>query len=80
MDEENEKKVWKLLLDTATNYSAQYFYFAPKFPRNLEFNDNMTVIICFNGRVRNGENEKKNGNPWDLDKLIRKTEAKRNAI
>ena len=42
-------KVWELLLNTATKYSAQYFYLAPKFPRQLEFNDDMRVLACMSG-------------------------------
>jgi hypothetical protein len=52
MDETNERKVWKLLLQTATNFSAQYFYLAPKFPRQLEFNNDMRVIMCVNGTTK----------------------------
>ena len=36
MDVVNERRVWELLLRTAENYSAQYFYLAPKFPRQLK--------------------------------------------
>ena len=49
MDAVNERKVWELLLNTATNYSAQYFYLAPKFPRQLEFNEEMQVLCCMSG-------------------------------
>ena len=49
MDETNERLVWDLLLHTATNYSAQYLYLAPKFPRQLEYNEDMTVVFVHNG-------------------------------
>lgn len=49
MDETNERLVWDLLLHTATNFSAQYLYLAPKFPRQLEYNDDMTVTFVNNG-------------------------------
>ena len=52
MDAVNERKVWELLLRTAQNYSAQYFYLAPKFPRQLKFNGEMRVLACMSGANR----------------------------
>ncbi len=52
MDEANERKVWKLLLETAANYSAQYFYLAPKFPHQLDFDGNMRVHFCLSGTLK----------------------------
>ena len=66
MDEPNERKVWRLLLQTATNFSAQYFYLAPKFPRHLPFNDKMTVVMCVNGSAS------KRRARWDTQAYIRR--------
>lgn len=49
MDERNERDVWHKLLNTATEHSAQYMYFAPKFPRGLTFNEQTNVIFCMSG-------------------------------
>ncbi len=49
MDDKNERMMWRQLMETAAKYSAQYFYLAPKFPRQLDFNDDVTVILCQNG-------------------------------
>ena len=54
LDETNERAVWEMLLATATEYSAQYFYLAPKFPRQLEFTDDMTVTTCNSGLKASG--------------------------
>ena len=71
MDEKNERKVWQLLLRIATNYSAQYFYFAPKFPRNLDFSDKMRIIFCVTGSVV------KSKSSCDMEKLIKRAARKR---
>ena len=52
MDVVNERRVWELLLRTAENYSAQYFYLAPKFPRQLKFDGEMRVLACMSGANR----------------------------
>jgi hypothetical protein len=51
MDEKNERKVWAMLLQVCRQYQAQYFYMAPKFPRSLPFDDQVTysniyIRIC----------------------------------
>ena len=58
MDETNERLVWDLLLHTATNYSAQYLYLAPKFPRQLEYNEDMTVVFVHNGLNKLAQSER----------------------
>ena len=72
MDEDNERAVWQMLLRTAAQYSAQYLYLAPKFPRGLPFSDDMSVTVCFSGLVdKKGKNKKKS--KWlDLDRMIEK--------
>ena len=45
MDEQNERRVWELLVETADNHSAQFFYLAPKFPEQLEFDDKMHIHV-----------------------------------
>ncbi len=65
MDERNERRIWKQLLETSEKYSAQYFYLAPKFPRHLEFTDKVTVILCQNGAVG------KRKSNLDLDQVIK---------
>jgi len=49
MDERNEKRVWEILVDTANEHSAQFFYLAPKYPQGLQFEKNMHIHVCFNG-------------------------------
>ena len=51
MDEHNEKAVWNLLVETANQHSAQFFYLAPKYPADLDLEKNIKVHICFNGNV-----------------------------
>ena len=51
MDERNEKSVWELLVETANQHSAQFFYLAPKYPADLDLDKNIKVHICFNGNV-----------------------------
>ena len=51
MDERNEKSVWELLVETANQHSSQFFYLAPKYPADLDFDKNIKVHICFNGYV-----------------------------
>ena len=50
MDEQNEEQVWKLLVETAENHSAQFLYMAPKYPSSLKFDKNMHIHTCFNGQ------------------------------
>ena len=57
MDENNEKRVWDLLIETADQHAAQFFYLAPKFPTGLEFERNIRVHLCFNGDVNLSSNE-----------------------
>ncbi len=66
MDEENEKLIWRQLMETAAKYSAQYFYFAPKFPRSLDFNDDVTVVLCNNGSAQKRKAE------MDLDTIVKR--------
>ena len=49
MDARNEKCVWEILVDTANEHSAQFFYLAPKYPQGLQFEKNMHIHVCFNG-------------------------------
>lgn len=69
MDDTNERQVWRLLAKTADESSSQFIYLAPKFPKNLEFDDSMLCHICYNGDVLKGDYDMP-----DLDKII---EAKR---
>ena len=69
MDDSNERQVWRLLAKTADESSSQFIYLAPKFPKNLEFDDSMLCHICYNGDV-----QKSDCKMPDLDKII---EAKR---
>ncbi|TRY64209.1 hypothetical protein TCAL_00493 [Tigriopus californicus] len=52
MDEVNERLIWKMLLTTANRYTAQYMYFSPKFPRELEFTPDIKAVFCINGALR----------------------------
>jgi len=49
MDENNERNVWSMLLEVCKVHSAQYFYMAPKFPYNLPFDDQVTILVCNSG-------------------------------
>ena len=51
MDEKNEKRVWEILVDSANEHSAQFFYLAPKYPHDLDFERSMHIHMCFNGDV-----------------------------
>ncbi len=51
MDEKNERRVWELLVENAKTHSAQFFYLAPKFPRQLVFDDHMHIHVCYNGEL-----------------------------
>ena len=78
MDENNERIVWEMLMKTATNFSAQYLYFAPKFPRELEFNREMTVAFCLNGSlVKNSRNDVAFGMGSLISKVKRAKHAKK---
>ena len=65
MDDSNERQVWRLLAKTADESSSQFVYLAPKFPKNLEFDDSMLCHICYNGDVLKNDFEMP-----DLDKII----------
>ena len=69
MDDSNERQVWRLLAKTADESSSQFIYLAPKFPKNLEFDDSMLCHICYNGDVLKSDYKMPN-----LDRII---EAKR---
>ena len=74
MDDSNERQVWRLLAKTASERSAQFLYLAPKFPKNLEFDDSMLCHICYNGDVF-----KRDFDMPDLDKIIHsKEQSKKN--
>ena len=76
MDVVNERRVWELLLRTAENYSAQYFYLAPKFPRQLKFDGTMRVLACMSGanRKRAKSNKTKDKGEDLTDTHIRRAE------
>jgi len=49
MDEKNERRVWGMLLEVCREHHAQYFYMAPKFPQNLPFDHQVTIMLCNSG-------------------------------
>lgn len=80
MDERNEREVWRLLVATAEDYSAQYFYMAPKFPRKLEFSSRQSVLFCFSGRAWRRRGEEHRSRAVDFDDRVaraRKSRSKR---
>ena len=60
-----------MLLETATQYSAQYFYLAPKFPRLLTYTKGMNLLMCLNGTAGGMKT-----NLWSNKKIL-KAYAKR---
>ena len=72
MDDSNERQVWRLLAKTADSHNSQFLYLAPKFPKNLEFDDTMLCHICYNGDV-----VKDNFDRPDLDKIIEAKERQK---
>ena len=72
MDERNEKAVWEILVDSANDHSAQFFYLAPKYPHGLQFEKNMHIHVCFNGNmdIRN-----ESDNFIDVDAYIKKKQS-----
>ena len=73
MDEINEKRVWTILVDTANEHSAQFFYLAPKYPQGLQFEKNMHIHVCFNGGM---ENEEEGDSLIDVDAFIKELRSK----
>ena len=69
MDQRNERLVWDLLLETAKNYSAQYIYVSPKFPRGLPFDD-VNVVVCFKGLLHTKDNHCENSAMSNVDSYI----------
>jgi len=65
MDENNERNVWSMLLDVCKDHSAQYFYMAPKFPYNLPFDDQVTILVCNSGAA-----EKKKDDSFCTKKFV----------
>lgn len=49
MDFRNETEVWKILMEEATKTSTQFFFIAQKFPKNLQFGEDIKFHICMNG-------------------------------
>ena len=39
------------MLSVCRKYKAQYFYMAPKFPYNLPFDEQVTIVVCNNGAI-----------------------------
>ena len=73
MDEINEKRVWGILVDTANEHSAQFFYLAPKYPQGLQFEKNMHIHVCFNGGM---EHEDEGDSLIDVDAFIKELRSK----
>ena len=73
MDETNEKRVWEILVDTANQHSAQFFYLAPKYPQGLQFEKNMHIHVCFNGGM---EHEDEGDSLIDVDAFIKELRSK----
>lgn len=67
MDSTNERKVFELVVKTACQEnSSQYFLLTPKLLPNLEFSENMTVLLIHNGP------KLINHTRWNLNKFIRR--------
>lgn len=49
MDQENERKVFELLVETADRSSSQYFLISPKLLADLPYSPKMKIHIVFNG-------------------------------
>ena len=73
MDETNEKRVWEILVDTANQHSAQFFYLAPKYPQGLQFEKNMHIHVCFNGGM---ECDDEGDSLIDVDAFIKELRSK----
>ena len=73
MDEQNEKRVWEILVDSAETHSAQFLYLAPKFPQTLKFDENMHIHTCFNGQF----DLRKANNRILIDDVIEKIKRRR---
>ena len=73
MDENNEKRVWDLLIETADQHAAQFFYLAPKFPTGLEFERNIKVHLCFNGDVNLSATE--TATYLDIDNVVERMQS-----
>ena len=74
MDPDNERRVWGLLLETATRYSAQYFYLAPKFPRLLNYTSGINMLMCLNGSGKMGATS------WDNKAILKRYSRKRKKV
>ena len=74
MDEQNEKRVWELLVGSAEQHSAQFLYLAPKFPQTLKFDENMHIHTCFNGQF----DLRRANNRILIDDVIQKLKRRRN--
>lgn len=68
MDEQNERRVWDMLLEVCREHQAQYFYMAPKFPYNLPFDHQVTILIC-----NSGSTKKKTANDFNIESFIEKS-------
>lgn len=49
MDDKNERKVFDLIVETASSNSSQYFLFSPKLLQGLHFTARMHIHIILNG-------------------------------
>lgn len=49
MDANNERLVFDLIVETATEKSSQYFLFSPKLLMGMNLTENMTVHLISNG-------------------------------
>jgi chromosome segregation ATPase len=49
MDANNERRVFDLIVKTATDSSSQYFLFSPKLLTGLSFSEKMRIHTVFNG-------------------------------
>ncbi|XP_023227302.1 structural maintenance of chromosomes protein 5-like isoform X1 [Centruroides sculpturatus] len=67
MDSTNERKVFELVVKTACQEnSSQYFLLTPKLLPDLEFSENMTVLLIHNGPKLISHTK------WNLQKFIRR--------
>ena len=74
MDEYNEQRVWEILVDTANEHSAQFFYLAPKYPHGISFEArSMHIHVCFNGKVDLGEDD----NFLDVNDVIQRMKRRK---
>ncbi|XP_015785462.1 structural maintenance of chromosomes protein 5 [Tetranychus urticae] len=49
MDDTNERRVFDLIVETASTNSSQYFLFSPKLLPKLTYTDRMHIHVIFNG-------------------------------